>query len=75
MANACTFCTGEYLLTRSVNNRKADTTRQKMLKLLALIAQDADTAELDEVFRQESKLSYSLLRLVNSAAMASYNFV
>ncbi len=70
LANACTFCTGEYLLTRSANGRKADTTRQKMLKLLALIAQDADTAELDEVFRQESKLSYSLLRLVNSAAMA-----
>lgn len=70
LANACAFCTGEYLLTRSVNSRKADTTRQKMLKLLALIAQDADTAELDEVFRQESKLSYSLLRLVNSAAMA-----
>lgn len=70
LANACTFSTGEYLLTRNSNGRKADTTRQKMLKLLALIAQDADTAELDEVFRQESKLSYSLLRLVNSAAMA-----
>ncbi len=70
LANASTFCTGEYLLTRSANGRKADTTRQKMLKLLALIAQDADTAELDEVFRQESKLSYSLLRLVNSAAIA-----
>lgn len=70
LANACTLCTGEYLLTRVADERKADTTRQKMLRLLALIAQDADTGELEEVFRQESKLSYALLRLVNSAAMA-----
>ncbi|MDR1994154.1 HDOD domain-containing protein [Azonexus sp.] len=69
--NACALSTGEYLLTRSaaVPNR-ADTTSLKLLELLALIAQDADTAVLDSVFRQESKLSYGLLRLVNSAAMA-----
>jgi len=68
--NACALNTGEYLLTRAVPGKKTDTTRQKMLHLLALIAQDADTAELDQIFRQESKLSYSLLRLVNSAAIA-----
>jgi len=68
--NACTLCSGEYLMTRAAPGKKADTTRQKMLRLLALIAQDADTAELDQIFRQESKLSYSLLRLVNSAAIA-----
>jgi len=68
--NACTLCTGEYLMTRTAPGKKADTTRQKMLRLLALIAQDADTNELDQVFRQETKLSYSLLRLVNSAAIA-----
>ncbi|MDR0777628.1 MAG: HDOD domain-containing protein [Azonexus sp.] len=69
--NACSLSTGEYLLARStaVPNR-ADTTRLKLLELLALIAEDADTAALDNVFRQESKLSYGLLRLVNSAAMA-----
>ena len=70
LANACTLSTGEYLMTRSAAGKKADTTRQKMLKLLALIAQDADTDELDEIFRHETKLSYSLLRLVNSAAIA-----
>lgn len=70
LANACTLSTGEYLMTRSASGKKSDTTRQKMLKLLALIAQDADTGELDEIFRQETKLSYSLLRLVNSAAIA-----
>lgn len=69
-ANACSLSTGEYLLTRNAAEKKADTTRQRMLRLLALIANDADTAELDEIFRQETKLAYSLLRLVNSAAMA-----
>ncbi|MBS4016689.1 MAG: HDOD domain-containing protein [Dechloromonas sp.] len=68
--HACTLCTGEYLMTRAALGKKADTTRQKMLQLIALIAQDADTAELDQIFRQETKLSYSLLRLVNSAAIA-----
>ena len=70
LANACALCTGEYLMTRSSLGKRADTTRQKMLRLLALIAQDADTDELDDIFRQETKLSYSLLRLVNSAAIA-----
>lgn len=68
--NACTLSTGEFLLTRATMPGKADTTRIKLLQLLALIAKDADTAELDAIFRQESKLSYSLLRLVNSAAIA-----
>lgn len=70
LANACALSTGEYLLARATSGKKADTTRQKMLTLLALIAEDADTGKLDEIFRQEAKLSYSLLRLVNSAAIA-----
>jgi len=68
--NACSLSTGEFLLTRKILLNRADTTRLKLLELLALIARDADTGELEQVFRQESKLSYSLLRLVNSAAMA-----
>ncbi|MCL2344921.1 MAG: HDOD domain-containing protein [Desulfobulbus sp.] len=70
LQNACSLSTGEYLLTRGTAASQADITRLKLLELLALIAQDADTAALEHVFRQESKLSYGLLRLVNSAAMA-----
>lgn len=70
LANACTLCSAEFLLARAPASGKADTTRIKLLALLALIAEDADTAALDAVFRQETKLSYSLLRLVNSAAIA-----
>lgn len=42
-SNAYTLYTGEFLLTHSAPGKKADTSRQKMLELLALIAQDADT--------------------------------
>jgi len=68
--NACTLSSCEFLLTRANPGAKADTTRVKLLELLALIADDADTPALEAIFRQESKLSYSLLRLVNSAALA-----
>lgn len=72
-ANACTLTTAEYLLTRDGNTKKADVTRLKLLEMLALIAEDADTAAIETIFRQEPKLSYSLLRLVNSAAIAPRN--
>lgn len=69
-ANACSLSTTEFLLTRNAHDQKADMTRVKLLELLALIAEDADTESIEAIFRQEPKLSYSLLRLVNSAAMA-----
>jgi hypothetical protein len=68
--NACTLSTGEFLLTHPTANHKPDITRLKLLKLLALICEDADTGALDAIFREEQKLSYSLLRLVNSAAIS-----
>lgn len=70
VSNGCALSTGEYLLARQQGGKKADTTRQRMLRLLSLVAQDADTKELETIFRQETKLAYSLLRLVNSAAIA-----
>lgn len=68
--HGCQLTTGEFLQMRGSNGRKADMTQQRMLALLALIADDADSAALEDIFRQEAKLSYSLLRLVNSAAVA-----
>ena len=70
LANACTLATSEFLLVRSPIQTKADMTRMKLLKLLTMIDGDANTGDLESIFREESKLSYSLLRLVNSAAMA-----
>lgn len=68
--NACTLSTGEFLLTRSSHEKKADSARLNLLELLSLVANDADTSALEAIFKRESKLSYSLLRLVNSAAMS-----
>ncbi len=68
--NHCTLSTTEFLTKRTSAAGKADLTRLKLLKILSLIAADADTEALEAVLRQEPKLSYSLLRLVNSAANA-----
>lgn len=43
--------------------------RALMLRLLQLLAADAETRELESVFKQDPKLSYHLLKLVNSVAM------
>jgi hypothetical protein len=45
--------------------------RAQALKLLELVVADADTREIEDVLRQDARLSYHLLRLVNSAAMGS----
>ena len=70
ISNQCRIVSGEYLLTRNTALGKADVSRLKLLELLALVAQDADTRALEEIFKQQPKLSYGLLRLVNSAAIA-----
>lgn len=71
LKNACTLTTDEYLLARPNSaDRHADLTRLKLLKLLTLIEGDAHNEALEAVFRDESKLAYSLLRLVNCAALA-----
>ena len=71
--NACTLSTSEFLQSRQNTGKKADMSRIKLLEMLTLIADDADTGKLEAIFRQEPKLSYSLLRLVNSAAIAPRN--
>ena len=68
--HACCLSTSEFLQVRSTVQTSADITRLKLLKLLALIVEDAETDALDAIFREEQKLSYSLLRLVNSAAIS-----
>lgn len=51
--------------------RTPDLTRLKLLKLLNLVRQDGDTHAIEEIFREEPKLSYQLLRLVNSVAVGA----
>lgn len=68
--NDCKLCSSEFLLARNNDKARPDMSRLKLLKLLALIVEDADTPELEAIFREEPKLSYSLLRLVNSVAVS-----
>lgn len=68
-ANRCSLVTAEYLFNRAQPGSRPDMMRLRLLKLLGLIVEDADTCEIEEIFRQEPKLAYGLLRLVNSAAM------
>ena len=41
------------------------------LKMLQLVMADADTREIEEIFRQDPTLSYHVLRLVNSIGMGT----
>jgi EAL and modified HD-GYP domain-containing signal transduction protein len=47
------------------------TTRRRLLTMLALLASDADSRELEAQLKQDPALSYHLLKLVNSAAFSS----
>jgi len=63
---------GHFLATRNPSSgREPDLSRLKLLKLLNLVKHDGDTHEIEEIFREEPKLSYNLLRLVNSVAVGA----
>jgi len=51
--------------------KEPDLTRLKLLKLLNLVKHDGDTHDIEAIFREEPKLSYNLLRLVNSVAVGA----
>lgn len=51
-----------------IAGRKLDHSELAVMRLLALIQQDADAGALQEVFRHEPGLAMNLLRLSNSAA-------
>lgn len=46
------------------------TARSLLLRLLALVARDADTAEIEALVKRDPNLSYQLLKLVNSVAFS-----
>jgi EAL and modified HD-GYP domain-containing signal transduction protein len=51
----------------AVEGKRLQSSETALLRLLGLISQDADTAEIEAVFKQEPALTISLLRLTNSA--------
>lgn len=52
-----------------LSGRNIDPSHQQMLRLSQLLIGDASDAQIEAVFKEDSKLTYNLLRLVNSVAM------
>lgn len=71
-ARGFTLMSGEFVpQPEECPTSPADPTKLRLLKLLSLIVQDADTREIEEMIKQEPKLSYNLLRLVNSVSVGA----
>ena len=61
------WLTGDWYLAPLPKTTPSQTaSRALSLKLMQLVATDADTCEIEAIFRQEPVLAYHLLRLVNS---------
>lgn len=52
-----------------LSGRRADPAHLALLKLLGLVLSDAETNELEQIFKRDPGLTYNLLKLVNSVAM------
>lgn len=50
-----------------IQGKRLQTSELALLRLLGLLSQDAETDEIEKVFKQEPVLTYNLLRLTNSA--------
>lgn len=60
---------GYYFARPSVlSARRADPTQMALIRLLGLLLRDADTQQIEQMFKQHPGLTYNLLRLVNSVA-------
>lgn len=70
LGTGATWCWGQWYLQAPAPPGTTPTpSRSQTLQLLQLVNSDADTRDLEEVFRRDATLSYQLLRLVNSPAM------
>jgi len=62
---------GDYMLESPHAEGDDGTSRKRLLTMLALLARDADSRELEAQLKQDPGLSYHLIKLVNSAAFSS----
>ena len=62
---------GWYMSPPEKSSDAQSVSRALALKLMQRVAADADTHELEDIFRQDPTLSYHLLRLVNSPGIGN----
>lgn len=70
IAAGCSRCAGEYSLHPLPTRQQQGPPRVLLLKLLALLASDADSHDIEKLLKQTPALSYQLLKLVNSVSFA-----
>ncbi len=60
---------GYYFARPSVlTAKRADPNQLALIQLLGLVLKDADTQQIEQIFKQHPNLTYNLVRLVNSVA-------
>lgn len=60
---------GYYFARPSVlTAKRADPSQLALIQLLGLVLKDADTQQIEQIFKQHPNLTYNLVRLVNSVA-------
>lgn len=55
--------------------KRADSSQMALIQLLGLVLSDADTVQIEQIFKQHPNLTYNLMRLVNSVASGVHRSV
>ncbi len=51
--------------------KRADPSKMALIQMLGLVMRDAETRQVEQVFKQHPNLTYNLIRLVNSVALGA----
>ncbi|ODU05623.1 MAG: diguanylate phosphodiesterase [Thiobacillus sp. SCN 63-1177] len=55
--------------------KRADSSQMALIQLLGLVLSDADTVQIEHIFKQNPNLTYNLMRLVNSVASGAHRSI